>query len=78
MPVGAEIIQDTLWTRETTSIQELVYDSRTSDLPYWLATPNKTQLIAIKVFIAPNPKPINGCIGLYVGREYSNSYQFRR
>ena len=78
IPTGEETIQDTSWTRETTTIQEMVYISKTSDLPYWLATPNKTQLITIKVFVEPSAKPLRGCVGLYVGREYSNTYQFRR
>lgn len=78
IPVGEETIQDTIWARETTSIDEMVYDNTTSESPFWLATPNKTQLITIKVFVHPLEKKINGCIGVYVGREYSNVYQFRR
>jgi hypothetical protein len=78
IPIGEETIQDTVWARETTSIDEMVFDSRTSELPYWLATPNKTQLITIKVYVEPLEKKINGCLGVYVGREYSNAYQFRR
>lgn len=76
--IGTETIMDTTWTRETSAIKELVYDSRTSENPYWLATPNKTQLITIKVHVAPSDKIQTGCIGLYVGREYVSTYQFRR
>ncbi len=78
IPIGNETILDTLWTRETTTIQELVYDSRVADTPFWLATPSKTQLISIKVSVAAMEKTQKGCIGVYVGREYSNLYQFRR
>jgi hypothetical protein len=78
IPLGEEIIQDTLWSRETSSIDDMVFDSENTDVPYWTATPNKTQLITVKVYIEPNPKKIEGCIGVYVGREYSNAYQFRR
>jgi len=78
IPIGEETIVDTLWSRETTSIQEMVYSSKTADRPFWLATPNKTQLISIKVFVEKTEKIQNGCIGVYVGREYSNIYQFRR
>jgi len=78
IPVGEETIMDTTWTRETTTTRELVYDSRTADSPYWHATPNKTQLITIKVIVEATDKIINGCIGVYVGREFSNIYQFRR
>lgn len=78
IPVGEETIMDTTWTRETTTTRELVYDSRTSDSPYWHATPNKTQLITIKVIVEATDKIINGCVGVYVGREFSNIYQFRR
>lgn len=76
--VGKEVVQDTIWTRETADVEQLVYDSRKSELPYWLATPNKTQLVTIKVFVEQADKIIIGCAGLYVGREYSNVYQFRR
>jgi hypothetical protein len=78
IPIGEEMVQDTIWARETSSVDDLVYKSTNSDTPYWLATPNKTQLITIKVYIEPNPRKIDGCIGVYVGREYSNAYQFRR
>jgi hypothetical protein len=78
IPIGEETIQDTIWARETSSIDDLVFNSASSDVPYWLATPNKTQLITIKINVEPNPRKIDGCIGVYVGREYSNAYQFRR
>jgi len=76
--IGKETIQDTIWTRETADIEELVYNSRNSEFPYWLATPNKTQLVTIRVIADEADKIIIGCVGLYVGREYSNIYQFRR
>jgi len=76
--IGRETIQDTIWTRETADIEELVYNSRNSEFPYWLATPNKTQLVTIRVIADEADKIIIGCVGLYVGREYSNIYQFRR
>lgn len=76
--IGKETIQDTIWTRETADIEELVYDSKNAEFPYWLATPNKTQLVTIKVSAEVTDKIIMGCVGLYVGREYSNIYQFRR
>lgn len=76
--IGEEVVQDTIWTRETADIEQLVYDSRTAELPYWLATPNKTQLVTIKVVVEGVEKILQGCAGLYVGREYSNIYQFRR
>lgn len=75
---GVETVPDTLWTRETSAIKELVYDSRRSEIPYWLATPNKTQLITIRVKVEPSDKVQTGCIGLYVGREFISTYQFRR
>lgn len=78
IPVGEQTIMDTTWTRETTTTRELVYDSRTADSPYWHATPNKTQLITIRVLVEATDKIINGCVGVYVGREFSNIYQFRR
>lgn len=78
IPIGEETVMDTIWTRETADIEQLVYDSRKTDLPYWLATPRKTQLVTIKVLIEPADKVLQGCVGLYVGREYSNIYQFRR
>ncbi len=76
--IGEETIKDTTWTRETKTTRELVYDSRTAESPYWMATPNKTQLISIKVHVEDADKVQTGCIGVYVGREYSNIYQFRR
>lgn len=76
--IGEETIQDTIWTRETADVEELVYDSRTAEMPYWTATPNKTQLVSIKVEIEDADRILRGCVGLYVGREYSNIYQFRR
>ena len=76
--IGEETIMDTLWTRETTAIRELVYNSNISEVPYWMAKPNKTQLITIKVSVADADKIQKGCIGVYVGREFSNAYQFRR
>jgi hypothetical protein len=78
IPTGEEIIMDTTWTRKTTTTRELIYDSRTAESPYWLATPNKTQLITINVHIEATDKIQNGCVGVYVGREFSNIYQFRR
>lgn len=78
IPVGDEIIMDTTWTRETTTTKELVFNTMTSDTPFWLATPNKTQLISIKVKVETTDKIQKGCVGIYVGREYSNIYQFRR
>lgn len=76
--IGEETIQDTSWTRETTSIRELVYNSKKAEEPFWMAKPNKTQLISIKVSIEVAEKIQKGCIGVYVGREFSNVYQFRR
>lgn len=78
IPVGEETVMDTTWTRETTTARELVYDSRTAETPYWHATPNKTQLITIRVLVEATDKILNGCVGVYVGREFSNIYQFRR
>ncbi len=78
IPIGKETIQDTIWTRETVDMEELVFDSRFSEQNYWLATPNKTQQVTIIVDVETATKPIKGCVGLYVGREYSNIYQFRR
>jgi hypothetical protein len=76
--IGQETIPDTTWARETTTINDVVFDSRSSDNTYWLATPNKTQLITIKVSVEQNQKIQRGCVGIYVGREYVNAYQFRR
>jgi hypothetical protein len=78
IPIGEEMVQDTSWTRETSTTEEVVFNSRTSDVSYWLATPNKTQLITVKVYVEKAPKTQNGCIGIYVGREFANAYQFRR
>ncbi len=78
IPDGHEIVQDTIWTRETTSINDLVFDSRTAEQPYWEATPGKTQNITIRVHTEKAPKKVDGCIGVYVGCEYSNSSQFIR
>jgi len=75
---GEEEVMDTTWIRETTSIKELVYDSRKAEEPFWVAKPNKTQLISIKVSVDKASKIQKGCVGVYVGREYSNTYQFRR
>jgi hypothetical protein len=75
---GEETIMDTSWIRETTSIKELVYNSEKAEEPYWTAKPNKTQLITIKVSVDKAAKKQKGCVGVYVGREYSNTYQFRR
>lgn len=78
IPAGQEIIKDTIWTRETTSINDLVFDSRNSDLSFWEATSGKTQNITIKVNVEKAPKKVSGCIGVYVGCEYSNASQFIR
>lgn len=78
IPEGEMVIQDTIWTRETTSINDLVYDSKTSEVAFWEATPGKTQDITIKVKVEPNAKKVEGCIGVYVGCEYSNASQFIR
>ncbi len=78
IPIGEETIMDTTWTRETTTTREIVYNSKAAEFPFWLATPNKTQLISIKVSVENAEKIQNGCVGVYVGREYSNIYQFRR
>lgn len=78
IPIGEETVMDTIWARETSVIPELVYDSKTNDEFFWEATPSKTQLITIKIKLQSLPKPESGCIGVYVGREYSNIYQFRR
>jgi len=76
--IGEQTIQDTIWTRETTSINDLVFDSRNSEQLFWEATPAKTQSITIKVSVESAAKKSDGCIGLYVGCEYSNSSQFIR
>lgn len=78
IPDGHEVVQDTIWTRETTSINDLVFDSRTAEQPYWEATPGKTQNITIRVHTEKTPKKVDGCIGVYVGCEYSNASQFIR
>ena len=78
IPNGEEIIQDTIWTRETSSINDLVYDSRNSDIGYWEATSGKTQNITIKVEVEKAAKKVDGCIGVYVGCEFSNASQFIR
>ena len=76
--MGEITVMDTTWTRETTAIRELVYDSKNAEAPFWMAKPNKTQLISIKVSIEDAERIQKGCIGVYVGREFSNAYQFRR
>lgn len=78
IPTGEEVVNDTLWSRETTTTEELVFNSRSSESSFWTATPGKTQMITIKVFVEKADKPQKGCIGVYVGREFSNAYQFRR
>ena len=78
IPDGEEIIQDTIWTRETSSINDLVFDSRNSDMGYWEATSGKTQNITIKVEVEKAAKKVDGCIGVYVGCEFSNASQFIR
>lgn len=76
--MGEITVMDTTWTRETSSIREMVYDSRNAEDNYWMAKPNKTQLITIKLSIEDAERIQRGCIGVYVGREFSNAYQFRR
>ncbi|MBI9067566.1 MAG: hypothetical protein JEZ09_09765 [Salinivirgaceae bacterium] len=76
--IGEETIMDTTWTRETTVFKEVVFDSNKAENNFWEATPSKTQLITIKVNVGLSEKKQLGCVGLYVGREYSNIYQFRR
>ena len=76
IPDGEEVIQDTIWTRETSSINDLVFDSRNSDIGYWEATSGKTQNITIKVQVEKAAKKVDGCIGVYVGCEFSNASQF--
>ena len=78
IPDGEEVIQDTIWTRETSSINDLVFDSRNSDIGYWEATSGKTQNITIKVEVEKAAKKVDGCIGVYVGCEFSNASQFIR
>jgi len=78
IPDGEEVIQDTIWTRETSSINDLVFDSRNSDMGYWEATSGKTQNITIKVEVEKAAKKVDGCIGVYVGCEFSNASQFIR
>ncbi|MBO7143495.1 MAG: hypothetical protein J6W13_01525 [Salinivirgaceae bacterium] len=78
IPDGEEVIQDTIWTRETSSINDLVFDSRNSDIGYWEATSGKTQNITIKVQVEKAAKKVDGCIGVYVGCEFSNASQFIR
>ena len=62
----------------TDGFNEKRFDSRTSDQQFWEATPVKTQSITIKVYVAPAAKKVDGCVGLYVGCEYSNASQFIR
>ena len=78
IPDGEEVIQDIIWTRETSSINDLVFDSRNSDIGYWEATSGKTQNITIKVQVEKAAKKVDGCIGVYVGCEFSNASQFIR
>ncbi len=78
IPIGEKNVMDTTWTRKTTTTKEMVYNSKTAEFPYWHATPNKTQLITIKVYVEKTEKIQKGCVGVYVGLEYSNIYQFRR
>lgn len=78
IPAGEEVVKDTTWIRETTMINDLVFDSRNSDLPYWEATLGKTQNITVKIDVEKNAKKINGCVGVYVGCEFSNASQFIR
>ncbi len=76
--VGSQIVQDTIWTRETTSINDLVFDNKVSDAQYWEATPGKTQNITVKIYIDDEVRKVDGCIGVYVGCEFSNASQFIR
>ncbi len=78
IPIGKKAVMDTSWTRTTTTTKEMVFNSKTAEFPFWHATPNKTQLISIKVYIEITEKIQKGCVGVYVGLEYSNIYQFRR
>src|SRR3989339_520426 len=78
IPIGEVMVNDTIWSRETNTTEELVYNSRDAESTFWTATPGKTQMISIKVFVEKTDKPQRGCIGVYVGREFSNAYQFRR
>lgn len=78
IPNGEETIKDTIWMRETVMINDLVFDSQNSDLQYWEATPSKTQSITVKVNVENASKKTNGCIGVYVGCEFSNASQFIR
>ncbi len=78
IPNGEETIKDTIWLRETTMINDLVFDSANADAQYWEATPSKTQSITVRVNVESMPKKVNGCIGVYVGCEFSNASQFIR
>lgn len=78
IPNGEEVVKDTVWLRETTMINDLVFDSKNADTQYWEATPSKTQSITIRVNVENVPKKVNGCIGVYVGCEFSNASQFIR
>lgn len=78
IPIGEEVVKDTTWIRETTMINDLVFDSRNADMQYWEATPSKTQSITVKIKASNSPKKVNGCIGVYIGCEYSNASQFIR
>ncbi len=78
IPIGEVMVNDTIWSRETNTTEELVFNSKEAESTYWTATPSKTQMISIKVYVEKTDKAQRGCIGVYVGREFSNAYQFRR
>lgn len=76
---GNIFANDTIWGRDLTTKESVIYDSREAEEKFWDANIHKTRLIIIETIIPEETRKQRvGCIQIMVGRKYETSSQFRR
>ncbi len=65
--IDRQVVPDTIWTRQTTTVVEQVFDSRNTSKQFYELTPDRTQIVLVKAYSLSREG--RGCVGVFVGRK---------
>lgn len=65
--IDRQVVPDTIWTRQTTTVVEQVFDSRHTSKQFYEITPERTQIVLVKSYSLSRDG--QGCVGMFVGRK---------
>lgn len=68
IPIGTTIVKDTIWSRQLTTSESVIFENDNIDNFYWDAKVHKTRLLIVEVIVPKSSRYFFGCVSLMVGR----------